>query len=152
FGTIPYRPYRYGAVSVDHREQIAANLKGTTDEPRRLKLILEILKKGDFSATELLVPLLTSTSYSVRLYAAGLLADVCRHDQVHHLEKSFWAAEDVNEVFSLIMALGMTFSINAIPLLWQIRKALGEQPELDGLTHHALTSILCLDGIDESGL
>jgi hypothetical protein len=152
FGTIPYCPYRYGPVSVEPREQVAAKLRRTTDELSRLKLILELLKKGDFSATEPLVPLLASMSQNVRLYAAGLFADVCRPDQVKHLEKTFWAAEDANEVFPLILALGMTFSLQAIPLLWQIRKELGDQPDLDGLTHVALTAILSLDGIDEYSL
>src|SRR5262245_26523173 len=152
FGTLPYRGYRYGSLSRDSLEDITAELKQTTDELDRIKLILELLKRGDFSARNLLVPLLKSKSPEVRRYSAHLFSDTCSNDLVHHLESSYWAAEDPDEALSLILDIGTTFSLQGIPLLWQIKEDIGEYPELNDYIHQALTGILALEGIDEFSL
>jgi hypothetical protein len=61
-------------------------------------------------------------------------------------------AEDPDEALTVILFLGQTFSVQAVPLLWQFREDIGDDPELDGYIHDALTDILSLDGIDEYSL
>jgi len=153
FGTIPYRGYRYGPVSQESTAQISAKLREATAEPRRLRLILELLKKGDLSARDLLVPMLESPYVDVRMYTAELFAYVCTHDQVNLLKKSLVVAQDLDEVMRVILFIGETLSIRAAQLLWQFRQEMGgEYQEFSGYIYTALTDILCLEGVDEYNL
>jgi hypothetical protein len=153
FGTIPYRGYRYGPVSHESRLQISAELREATAEPRRLRLILELLKKGDLSARDLLVPMLESPHVDVRMYAAELFAYVCTHDQVNLLKRSLIVAQDLDEVMRVISFIGETLSLRAAQMLWEFREEMGgEYQEFSGYIHSALTDILCLDGVDEYSL
>src|SRR5262249_52689583 len=152
-GTIPYSGYRYGPVSSESRAQISAELKEATSEPRRLRLILELLKKGDLSARDLLVPMLESPYLDVRMYAAELFAYVCTHDQVNLLKRSLVAVEDLDELMRVILFIGETLSIRAAQMLWEFRQEMGgEYQEFSGYIHSALTDILSLDGVDEYSL
>jgi hypothetical protein len=153
FGTVPYRGYRYGPVSHESKAQISAKLREATAEPRRLRLILELLKKGDWSARDLLVPMLESPYVDVRMYAAELFAYVCTHDQVNLLKKSLVVAQDLDEVMRVILFIGETLSTRAAQLLWTFREEMGgEYQEFSGYIHSALTDILSLDGVDEYSL
>src|SRR5262249_37666721 len=153
FGTVPYRGYRYGPISNESRAQISAKLSQAVDAPLRLRLILELLKKGDFSARDLLVPMLESPYLDVRLYAAELFAYVCTHDQANLLKSSLVAVEDLDELMRVILFIGETLSIRGAQLLWEFRKEMGgEYQEFSGYIHSALTDILSLDGVDEYNL
>jgi len=128
-------------------------LREATLEPRRLRLILELLKKGDLSARDLLVPMLESPYLDVRMYAAELFAYVCRHDQVNLLKRSLVAVEDLDELMRVILFIGETLSIRAAQMLWEFRHEMGgEYQEFSGYIHSALTDILSLDGVDEYSL
>jgi hypothetical protein len=153
FGTIPYRGYRYGPVSQESRTQILAKLREEKNDPRRLRLILELLKKGDWSARDLLVPMLESPYLDVRMYSAELFAYVCTHDQVELLKRSLVVVEDLDELMRVILFIGETLSLRAAQLLWQFREEMGgEYQEFSGYIHSALTDILSLDGVDEYSL
>lgn len=148
FGTAPYRWHPYGPVSAEPAEKFHALLSDTRDELSRLQLIAELLKQGDWSAIDWLLPLLSSKSADTRLYASQLLADVCSHRHVPHLYIPTQEIQEAGELQKQILFLGKTLSPAAIPVLLKIRSDSADT-DLDGYFHTALHTILPVDGVDE---
>lgn len=152
FGTIPYRGYLYGdAAPIEQQPYFREILARSTDELEQVRTIAELLKLGDFSVVDKLVPLLRSKSSDVMLYSAQLLADICTHDQVHYLRFPFERPLDWGEIQTLILFLGQTMSLEAIPILLQMRLDY-EEGDFDGYIYTALHTILPLKEVNEYNL
>ena len=116
FGLPPYRFCLYG-------ERSCADEVSTT-RPREVSLlreVLESLKCGFLAEVEKLLPLLTHQSYDIRQYSQQLFAHACNHRHVQHFKGAIEAVSDSSELYRVVVRLGETLSLGAIPLMLSTR-------------------------------
>lgn len=111
------------------------------------KIALDI-QTGDFSAVEHLIPLLTGGSFEIRRESQRLFAQVCNHKQVRYLGEAIFSAEDEAELLQVIIALGDTLSLEAIPILLAISEEFSDYG-LNGYISTALKNIFPVSGLEE---
>ncbi len=139
FGAAPFKRAWYGNILDDPR----------LDADMRVLIgILRKLKTGLFSEVNEMVPFLSHPDFDVRQYSHQLFADTCSHDQVHYFKSALETAPDLSEIHRVILRLGQTLSLAAIPLILAARHEL-DDPETDGYVCGALRNIFPLEGIDE---
>ena len=142
FGTLPYRACFCGAAEED------ALLEGNDGPADQLKQLVQECKQGDFSNIDALSSLMTDGSFDVRQYSHQLFAHVCNHKKLSCFENAVAAVEDRTELCRLVVRLGETLSLQAIPLLLSIQDDHADE-ELDGYVCMALRNILPLPEVSE---
>jgi hypothetical protein len=137
FGTVPYRRAWYLDI-----------LEPLPSEMRPLAECLVGIREGDLTYIEALVPFLSASSFPVRQYAQQLFADVCSNDQVGHFEAALESSETMDETKRVVLRLGETLSLAAIPILLDWRDEY-EDPDVDEYVVQALETVFPVRGIDE---
>lgn len=151
FGTSPWSRTFYGPVDSGVSRQMSEN---DSNEMKHLKMMLERLKRGDFSAREGLVKLITHPTYELRQYATQLFVDVCGHKDVIHLSSIMDLPEERHEVYRVAFRLGDTFTLGAVPLLlkyWEDYED-GLDPEFEESIRIALDHILPREVVEKCSL
>src|SRR6185369_11996875 len=136
FGSIPYKRYWYLDVAEPRPE---------TEE---LLYLLAEFKKGNFKNVDSLARLMSSASLDVRKYTLQLFADVCANEQVHLAEQALDSAATMDETRHVLLRLGETFSLRAIPMLLERKEALADA-DTDEYVWGALRTLLPLPGVNE---
>jgi hypothetical protein len=143
FGDIPYRACFYGASS-----ECFDGYKSEIEEVEQLRTMLCAFKAGDFQSIQQLVLMVDSLDRDVRQYCHQLLAHVCNHDQVDGFRSILEIDLEIDEAQRVIVRLGETLSLNAIPIIFEVIDEL-DDPELYGFASMALHNIFPWDGIDD---
>jgi hypothetical protein len=137
FGAIPYKRAWYCNIVEKGSPEIDA-----------LCSLLDDLKKGAFHTSEDWIPFLSSDSADVRKYAVQLFADVCSHGQVDLFERALQAGDTIDEMRAILLRLGQTLSLEAIPILLAWRRDLSDS-DTDEYVCQALRTILPLQEVDD---
>ena len=143
FGNIPYKACFYGAVTDSFSEY-----KSEIEDIEKLRALLFAFKAGDFKNINQLVLMVDSPDENVRQYCHQLLAYVCDHKLVDGFRRILNIDLEINEVQRVIVRLGETLSLNAIPIIFDIVDEFDDS-ELYGFASMALHNIFPWNGIDE---
>ncbi len=143
FGSTPYKACFYGAVS-ENFEMYKSNI----EEVERLRSLLLAFKAGDFKEVQQLVLMVSSPNKDVRQYCHQLLAHVCNHDSVDGFRGVLNIDLDIDEAQRVLVRLGETLSLNAIPIIFDIVDEM-DDPELYGFASMALDNIFPWPGLDD---
>lgn len=137
FGTVPYKRTWYTDVA-----------ENSSAEMQSLINVLVQLRNGRFDQVELLIPFLSHPNFDVRQYAHQLFADVCTNQQVKFFEEALKASKTLDEARRIILRLGETFSLSAIPILLDWRNEL-DGAEVDEYVCHALRTLFPLREVNQ---
>jgi hypothetical protein len=137
FGSIPYKRSNYNIVE-----------KKCDEEMLSLIQCLMNFKEGKFNAIDELILFLSNNSMDIRNYACQLFSDVCSYKNVHHFNNAWELVETHKDIRSLILKLGDTLCLTAIPILLSWREDL-EDVGFDGYICQSLANIYPLQGVDE---
>lgn len=140
FAKGPYRRYRYGersARNLASRDQLGHR----PDSGERVRLIVELLKEGDFSVREDLAELIEADDSDTRLYAIQVFAHVCSHRSSSLFKRALDAIEDVEELKTAILLVGESLSPAVIPMLLELATDL-DTPDSTDYINDAVNTIL----------
>ncbi|MCS6123648.1 Imm47 family immunity protein [Shewanella baltica] len=143
FGNIPYKACFYGAIA----ESFYGH-KSEVEEIEKLRELLCAFKVGEFGNIQQLILMVDSPNRDVRQYCHQLLAHVCNHDQLDGFRRILNIDLEIDEAQRIIVRLGETLSLNAIPIIFDIVDEL-DDPELYGYASMALHNIFPWDGVDD---
>jgi hypothetical protein len=119
-----------------------------SSEMKGLIRLLSDFKQGRFQEMDHLSALLRSSSDDVRKYALQVFVDVCSHAHVPLLEGALQVSKTLDETRGILLRLGQTLSLEAIPILFEWWRELDDF-ETDAYVCQSLRTILPLGGVDE---
>ena len=109
----------YGKVNQMSLDELKSSLLSVQEERERILLIVEIMKKGDFSVKNLLVDLMNQTKDKTVLnLCIRLFCSVCTHDDLQNIGNlRFLDSASSFGAFTFVVGATATMSYQVIPYL-----------------------------------